>query len=301
MTKLLSLFVFLAYSCSAWAQLTVYSSSAAADTNQYNPKFAVTLLVGQPNYIAGADVVGSDQPFSVLHGNLHRFSMGTGLCFRWYQDETFFLHARMMYSTRRYSLYDSIVMSPEISTAPNWTNTTARMYVTDNAYRMNNILIGIGGGHEGRYGNFVVRAGGEIDFISYADVFVQNESRNYTVLNSDSTNGGHYSSTDFRSFRDHTTSPGLWAIGITGHAALEYKLNPHFGIGATIYLGGFYCGVNGKKWKQEINNSATVSDTHGNYTATTNDFVNELPYSVRQFDFSPLNAQINFAYYFGAL
>lgn len=302
MTRLIHLFLFLLCNCNAWAQLVVSTSSSSETTTEaYNPKFAVTLLAGQPNYIAGADIQGADQPFNVLHGELHRFSMGTGLCFRWYRDETFFLHARVMYSTRRYSIYDSIIDEPEVFEAPLWTNTTTRTFVVDNAYRMQNILFGIGGGHEGRFGKFVVRAGGEIDFISYSDVFVQSESRNYTVLESDSTNGGHYTSTQVQSFRDHTTSPGLWAVGITGHAALEYKVNTHFGIGATLYLGGFYCGVSDKTWTQDGGNSNITTDSHGNVNSSGNEFRNELPYTVRQFDFSPLNGQINFVYYFGSL
>lgn len=304
MTKLLALFVFLTCSSSAWAQLVVFKGApqTAADS-AYNPKFAVTLLVGQPNYIAGADVLGSDQPFNVLHGDLQRFSMGTGLCFRWYQDETFFLHARMMYSTRRYTLYDSVIPPPDVygSGSGGWTTTREYTNVRYNAYRMNNLLFGVGGGHEGRYGNFIVRAGGEIDFISYSDVFVQTDARAYVVVHSDSTNGGQYSSSQVQMSTDRTTSPGLWAIGITGHAALEYKLNPHFGIGATIYLGGFYCGVKSKNWKQEVHNSNSFTDTQGSNSHYSSDVVNELPYSVRQFDFSPLNAQINFAYYFGEL
>lgn len=262
-------------------------------------QYSIGIQIGQPHHITGADVVNDDQPFNVLHGNLNRFSMGSGLFFRWHTDESFSLHARLSYSTRRYSLYDSIADPDVAEEFPNWTNTISRSYVTDNSYRMNNVLMGIGGGHEGHYGKFIVRAGGEIDFIKYSDVTVVTQSRNYTLIDSDTvSSGGHYNSSQRILFRDQTTSPGLWAIGIVGHASLEYKVNSHLGIGANIYLGGFYCGTKSKTWKQEVNTVNSYSDSVNQTQETSSEAYSEHPYSVNQFDFSPLNAQINVVYYF---
>lgn len=286
----------------AFGLLFISCTLIAGDTTSMSGKmfrYSIGVQMGQPNQIAGADVLNGSQPFSALHGNLDRFSIGTGGFFRWHIDETFSLHARFSYSTRRYSLYDSVVDPKLVEISPNWTNTIARSYVADNSYRMNNILIGIGGGHEGHYGKFIVRAGGEIDFIKYSDVIVQTESRTYIFTDSDTNSTGGNYNTEQRIFNhDLTTSPGLWAIGIVGHASLEYKVTPHWGIGANIYLGGFYCGTRNAVWRQEVNSLNSYTDSHGlnnQYSVETN---NAYPYSVNQFDFSPLNGQINVVYYF---
>lgn len=294
MTRLFALFILL---CSPAALFAFGTDSAAPPEH----RFSLTLQVGQPNHIVGADVLDGDQPFNTLHGDLSRFSMGAGGIFRYHVDESFFLQARVMYSTRRYTLYDSTMDEPVIDTFPQRIMTTNRTYVTDNNYFMSNMLFGIGGGHEGHYGRFIVRAGGEIDFIRYADVLVETATRNYTFKHSDSISGGTHDKVNTQTFHDLTTSPGLWAIGIMGHASLEYKLNPSFGIGASLYLGGFFCGGSEKLWYQEGENVQTITDSSAPTTITEDDYYNEFEFSVRQFDFAPLNAQINFAYYFGTL
>lgn len=293
--KLLSVLVLIF--CTA---ITLHAATTDSSGTTYK-RFAFGLNVGQPAHIAGANVIAPDQPFNTLHGDLNRFSIGAGAFVRYYAGKSFFMHARFMYSRFSYSLYDSIVEGPFTTVGVDWTNTIVRSYVTDNGSEVNNILVGIGGGHEARYGKFAVRAGGEIDFIKYSPVEVQTGSRMYYSVHSDSASGGTFTSNMFNGTMEKTTSPGLWAIGITGHATLEYKLTASFGIGASVYLGGFYGGTRNQSWKQHVEAKTYYYDSSNNATGNGYTYESELDYSARQFDFSPLNGQINFTYYFGRL
>jgi hypothetical protein len=266
------------------------------------PKFrySVSLQVGQPNKLAGAEAISHDDLSVSPHGTLNRYSYGTGATFRYFTDETFFLHLRFAYSARHQEIYDSLVVATEEYVINNVheTHQLDQVYYTN--YNTRNLLFGLGGGHEGRYGRFLVRAGAEIGLILYTQNHRYTVEGSYDRADHDSlANGNQYHYDYFRGAAIDLKYPLVWGVGLSGHATLQYKVSEHFGIGATLYLGGFYNGSQGAKYVYIYNNMDRRTDSNG--LNSNDDVITETSYdyNTRQFDFSPLNGQISIEYYFG--
>jgi hypothetical protein len=262
-------------------------------------RFAVSVQAGQPNKLLGVERMSLDGLPDDPQGELSRYSYGTGVTFRYFTDETFFLHLRFAYSAQHQEIYDSITSSTDDYVFNNVHETHQVDRVLFDNYNVRNILFGIGGGHESQYGRFVVRAGAEIGFIKYT------QNRHYTVqgyydrADHDSlANGNQYHYDSFIGVSTDYRYPLAWGIGLSGHATLQYKVSDHFGIGASLYLGAFYSGSRAS-WDWTFGDLDRITDSNGvnNNTDLYTEHTEE--YSTRQFDFSPLNGQISVEYYFG--
>lgn len=262
-------------------------------------RFSFSIQVGQPNKLLGVEAISNDDLTVSPHGTMNRYSYGTGGTVRYFADETFFLHLRFAYSTRHQDIYDSLTPGTDEFTFNNVSETHQYDQVSRANYNARNMLFGLGGGHEGSYGRFLVRAGAEIGMILYTRNHRYTVEGSYDRGHHDSlANGNQYDYVLFRGAAIDLKYPLVWGVGLSGHATLQYKVTEHFGIGATLYLGGFYNGSKGAKYVHTYTSLDRRTDSNG---ANTNaDVVTETSYSfnTRQFDFSPLNGQISIEYYF---
>lgn len=263
-------------------------------------RMSVSVQSGQPFQMN--QVQNSTDPLTqfIPHGEFNRLAFSAGATFRYYFNTSFFLQLHGAYSFTHWQQYDSIPMNTAEYDNGTLHSITTGERALNYTYWSNNFLVGIGGGHETRLRHYVVRAGAEIDYMKYTrneNYYSQNE---YQHEHQDTiSTGGEYDADYTRLYSSFSSTPGIWAIGLNGHASLEYKVYPSFGIGATLMMGFYFTGSGGDLWSQNEKQSYIQTDSNGASSDWSSETASTYPYKRKQFDFSPLNGQINVVYYFG--